>query len=173
MTVEIFHNQSPRKKMGRTHNLLITSRTRIQQSPRGRRYGNMCLPDSTLIAQRKSWPIFSVNRIIRYCRLYWCVEKALIVLYGLAGWSGSLIFLKPEKPIFMLSCINIMSLNGCFHIGPVTGPRTVVLAWGLLFWPSASPRANTAIRRPIRLACNNTRTCNRGQCENIQFMTLL
>ena len=45
----------------------------------------------------------------------------------------------------------IMLLNGCFHTGPDTGPRAVVLARGLLYWPEANPRSDTVIR-PMRLA---------------------
>ena len=30
-----------------------------------------------------------------------------------------------------------MLLNGRFHIDPVTGPRAVLLAWRLLYWPEA------------------------------------
>ena len=45
-----------------------------------------------------------------------------------------------------------MSWNGCFHIGPVTGPRPVVLAIGWLYWPEAqysNPQANTTALGPV------------------------
>ena len=68
-----------------------------------------------------------------------------------------------------LQSLNIMLLNRCFHIGPVRGPLAVALACGLLYWPEAKPKANTTIRRPIRLA----EDLWQGQCENIHFITFL
>ena len=37
---------------------------------------------------------------------------------------------------------NILLLNGCFYIGPITGSRAVVLAQGLLYWPRTCYRIN-------------------------------
>ena len=53
---------------------------------------------------------------------------------------------------------NIMLLNGCFHIGPVTGPRAIVLAWGRAEGQYSHPKANMTARGPV---------------TNILFMTLL
>ena len=39
-----------------------------------------------------------------------------------------------------------------FYIGPVTVPWPVVFAFDLLYWSSASLRANTAVLRQIQLS---------------------
>ena len=53
----------------------------------------------------------------------------------------------------------IMWLNGCFHTSPVTGQRTVVLAWGLLHWSEAEPI------QPSEGQYDCPRTCNRANVQ--------
>jgi hypothetical protein len=45
----------------------------------------------------------------------------------------------------------IVLINGCFHNGPIICPRLVIMAQGRLYWPEATPRANTTFRGPLWL----------------------
>jgi len=54
------------------------------------------------------------------------------------------------SPLYLV-CINIVLINGCFHNGPVICPRLVIMAQGRLYWPEATPRANTTFRGPLWL----------------------
>ena len=55
------------------------------------------------------------------------------------------------KRVRYMKFIIIVLINGCFHNGPVICPRLVIMAQGRLYWPEATPRANTTFREPLRL----------------------
>ena len=62
-----------------------------------------------------------------------------------SGYRGFCCFF----PAVQWGSSNIMLLNGCFHAGPVTGLRTVVLALELLYWPKANTTASGPVTGPM------------------------
>jgi hypothetical protein len=99
---------------------------------------------------------FPLNKEVSWHKSKECRSNRSISFFFFVGYFVFKIRCTLAFNVYLLFCnknvyIIIVLINGCFHNGPVICPRLVIMAQGRLYWPDATPWANTTFRGPLWL----------------------